>query len=271
MHERRAIIVSISSDIGAQLGERWVKNGWEVAGTYRTMSPALYRLRDLGVELVPLDLNSSAEVDRAADVLNSRIGWERFVLAAGTQQPVGTFEQVKASDWESSVTTNFTRQFRLLGQCMNFRSRATNTRPVVLSFAGGGTNSAPTHYSAYTVSKIATIKMMELLAAEVSDTDFVSVGPGWVRTKIHQETVVAGELAGNNFHETMRRLSEDDFFSLDALIDKICLLLDGPFGAVSGRNYSARSDLIGSGALTRALHENPNLYTLRRFGNDWTP
>ena len=65
--------------------------------------------------------------------------------------------------------------------------------------AGGGTNSAFKFYSAYCISKIALIKMCELIDAEDPKIKIQILGPGFVKTKTHLETIKAGNRAGNNY------------------------------------------------------------------------
>ena len=43
--DRSAIIVSASSDIGAALAARWLKDGWQIYGTYRTRSADVNKLK----------------------------------------------------------------------------------------------------------------------------------------------------------------------------------------------------------------------------------
>ena len=65
------------------------------------------------------------------------------------------------------------------------RERMSN----VVFFAGGGTNSPLPDLSAYAASKIFLMKMCELLDDENEDLNVFIVGPGWVKTKIHEEVL----------------------------------------------------------------------------------
>jgi len=214
-----------------------------------------------------MDLMEFSSVRAAAEELSDE-PWSRLVLAAGSQEPVGLFDVVDPEEWGRSIESNFVRQFQFLALMLPFRSRNLLEQPKVLSFAGGATNRATTHYSAYTVSKIASIKMTELLAAEYLDVAFSILGPGWVKTKIHEATVEAGAMAGKNFHETIRHLKENDFFPMDRVVDAVNWIMNAPPEAVSGRNFSAVHDPWGSDSLIRALLDDEDMYKLRRAGND---
>jgi len=272
MNEKKAqsehcVILSVSSDIGLALAADWLSRGFSVSGSFRTHTDAVRNLESKGLHSVHLDLGDVMAVKEAAETLGEA-PWSRLVLAAGSQEPVGLFEQVGPVEWGRSIETNFIAQFQFLAWMLPFRRRDRGKVPRVLSFAGGATNRATTHYSAYTISKIASIKMTELLAAEVADTAFTILGPGWVRTKIHEATLQAGILAGDNHETTVRHLQNDDFFPLESVIRAINWIMEAPPNAVSGRNISAVHDPWGSAELTSSLISDPDLYKLRRSGNE---
>ena len=100
--------------------------------------------------------------------------WNLFVSAAGTMEPIAPFFSADFDVWEQSVTVNSTAQLRVLHGLWPQRSRD----PVdVMLMAGGGTNNPFTNYSAYCVSKIALIKMCELLDDEEDDLNIFIIGP----------------------------------------------------------------------------------------------
>jgi NAD(P)-dependent dehydrogenase (short-subunit alcohol dehydrogenase family) len=138
----------------------------------------------------------------------------------------------------------------------------------VLLFAGGGTNDAPLNYSAYTISKIALIKMCELLDAEIPDTRFVIVGPGVVQTKIHRATVEAGARAGQNAQRAREALEGSHCTPMERVLDCCDWVVEAPRESISGRNFSIVFDAWGTEALERQLMQDPDLYKLRRSGND---
>lgn len=265
--QQHCVILSVSSDIGLALARDWLERGFAVSGTFRTRTPELEVLENDGLRSVALDLADEGAIGYATDEL-SRIPWTRVVLAAGSQEPVGLFENVDQYEWGRSIETNFIAQFQFLGRLLAFRSRTVSGGARVLSFAGGATNRATTHYSAYTVSKIASIKMTELLAEEMPDVGFTTLGPGWVRTKIHEATLNAGVIAGDNFLTTVRHHEEDDFFPMRGVVDAINWIMESPLPAVTGRNFSAVHDPLTDRRLVQALLTDPDMYKLRRSGND---
>ena len=267
LESSHCVILAASSDIGIALAEDWLDRGLSVSGTFRTYTSAIRDLETKGLRAIQLDLRNTLAVKEAAEALGE-VPWNRLVLAAGAQEPVGLFQDVSPFEWGKSFESNFISQFQFLSWILPFRAQTDWDVPRVLSFAGGGTNRATTHYSAYTVSKIASIKMTELLAEEIPDVAFTILGPGWVRTKIHEATLEAQEKAGPNFATTVQHLEENDFYAIDQVVRAVNWIMESPQNAISGRNISAVHDPWGSEELVRALASDFDLYKLRRFGNE---
>ncbi len=236
MSNKNVIIIGASSDIGTAISQRWTDKGWSIYGTHRARSRS---------GLVHCDLNGDVSVTDACYQL--QIDWDVLVMCPGTLVPIKPFGEGRFHYWQQSIKVNFTNQMRIVHNLLPDRRKDAT----VLFFAGSGTNSAPLNYSAYTVSKIALIKMTELLAAEMPDTKFVILGPGWVKTKIHRETP-----------------PEDvAWTSMKRVVDFCDWVVDAPCELVSGRNFSIR-DWWGTEGLLGWLKENPDMYKLRRYMNE---
>ena len=267
MMKQNRIILSISSDIGFALANDWIEKGYNVSGTYRNYSDKCKDLELMGVELIECDLENLVSTEDAISNFIKKEGWDVLVLAAGTQDPVSSFEDCKFNQWENSIMANFTGQLRFLHGMLPNRNIKKNLTPSVLFFAGGGTNNATLNYSAYTISKIASIKMCELLDAEILDTSFTILGPGWVKTKIHQSTISAKEKAGNNYSKTLEMFENDNFFAMSEVVACCEWIINSKRELVGGRNFSAVFDPWRSEKIN-IIAENDDYYKLRRFGNN---
>jgi len=269
-NKKCAIIISVSSDIGMAMFERWSKNNWDVYGTYRTETDWTKAHNKNRQKFVFCDLSDSVSVSQACSKLRQLCSiWDVLVVLPGTQEPVGPFIDCDFNVWEKSIRVNFINQMRIIQKLLPFRSLSLSEGACVLTFAGGGTNNATLNYSAYTVSKIALIKMCELLDAEIPDTRFAIVGPGWVKTKIHNSTLKAGARAGDNYQRTIDKLASDECTPMDKVLDCCDWLINSPRKFVSGRNFSVVFDMWGSKDLEKKLAEESDMYKLRRFGNDF--
>jgi NAD(P)-dependent dehydrogenase (short-subunit alcohol dehydrogenase family) len=259
----KAVIISVSSEIGQAIAREWIARGIEVVGTFRTDSDQIQELKRSGARLVQCDLSSPHSMRRAEEQLEelSR-GWTILILATGSLEPISLFEQAAFESWESSFVLNFSSQVRIIHQFLPSRSKSTT--PIVITFAGGGINSAPTETSAYTLSKYALVKLMELLAAEMSDVAFVSVGPGWVRTRIHDVALAPAVEHSATASRTRERLRGGPFVQMQRVVDCCSWLVSAPPDAITGRNFSVADDAWGDESLVMRLRSNPEQFKLRR-------
>ena len=261
------IVVGASSDIGAALARDWIRRGVDVIGTYRTASQRLEQLAAGMLALLHCDFRHPGSVDAfAEDVARRRLPWDYLVVCPGTMEPIGPFAESDIDVWSAGFELNFLATLRVVHGLLPSRRRGGAT-PVVILFAGGGTNSAPLAFSSYTTAKIALIKAVELLDAEMPDVRFTILGPGWVRTKIHEETLRAGKAAGAAASETMRRLTGDDFGPMSRVVDCVAWAMHAPREVIGGRNFSVVHDAWDQPALASRLRSDRDLYKLRRAGN----
>lgn len=265
----KAIVISATSDIATEMCLHWKKKGWDLYGTFFSEGVNSKALKNENIPLTYCDLFDPASVDAAAQQLTQQAkSWDFLLFATGSQVPVGPFEQINIDTWVSSIQLNFLNQLRLLHRLLPCRN-PSQTEKSVLFFAGGGTNNAVNNYSAYTLSKIALIKACELLDSEIDDVKFSIVGPGWVKTKIHNATLASGEAwAGKNFEKTKQKLNSNDCVPILDVIRSFEWILSQPKKVVGGRNFSTVFDRWGSAELAELLALDDNMYKLRRFKND---
>lgn len=266
---KKIIVIGGSSDIGSALIDDAINKGWDIKATFRTRSEKIDAAIKRGVgTFIDCDLSNITSVDNAASkLIDGGQCWDVLVLGPGLQDPVGLFEYCNFDEWANSVNINFTNQIRFIHRLLPARDLSHSTPPTVLLFAGGGTNNAPTHYSAYIASKIGLMKMTELLSVEIPDTKFVILGPGWVKTKIHKSTFDAKDRAGVNYKRTLQKFNDDDFVPMQRVVECCNWIFEAEKNLVSGRNFSLVFDKWGSTELNQKLKDDIDMYKLRRSGN----
>ena len=259
----KAIILSISSDIGSNLAESLIKKKYEVFGTYNNNFPKLNIPKQ---NLFKMNIESFDSEGYKSWL--SFIGeWDIFVSCVGNLNPVGKFIEININDWVKSIAENSTFQIAAVINALKFRNLKES--PTVIFFAGGGTNSATDSYSAYTLGKITLIKAVELLDHEIKDTKFAILGPGWVKTKIHDQTLKAREKAGKNYEKTLKMLkSPQKFNTKEKVVEDIIKIINLPKKLVGGRNFSSVHDQINHKILEELYYENKDFFKLRRNLNN---
>jgi NAD(P)-dependent dehydrogenase (short-subunit alcohol dehydrogenase family) len=265
--DRTVIILSASSDIGRALTERYLDAGATVVGTYRAADAVEAFASHPRAHLFRLDLNEPQCFSQLSEALRQRdLSWDLFIASNGTMEPIGPFLEIDGEAWQNTICANALLPCRFLQSIYPLR-RVGRTCTAVF-FAGGGTNNPFRNYSAYCISKIALIKMCELLDDEAEDLKAFILGPGYVRTKIHDETLRAAERAGANLDKTRAFLATDGT-SMDDIYQCIEWGIAQDRAVIGGRNISVVHDpwRKGGQALASALAADGDMYKLRRAGN----
>lgn len=267
---RSIFLLGITSDIGKALAELYLKEGYSVFGTCRDIESGNKFAEKTGIPVVPCDVTNKNSINKAVDKFVQLYGsWDIFISAVGTSEPLGHFFSCDFDSWERSLMTNCTDQLRVLH--VLFPYRCTESISHVAFFAGGGTNNAFPNFSAYCVSKIMLIKMCELLDDENEDLNVFIVGPGWVRTKIHDQVLNNPEGAGESYKKVRQFLdSGEEGTSNESIYKCINWCIGQGKEVAGGRNFSVVHDTWEKGGkeLIEQLRANPDKFKLRRSGNE---
>lgn len=262
---REAFILGASADIGIGLIQSFRADGYRVGGTYRSEKGFADHLTD---DFIHCDFRDARSIDAmVARYVERDMHWNVLISAVGTMEPVGRFFDVPFSEWENSLRINLMSQLEAVHRLYPYRRPGVDNHLVF--FAGGGTNNPMRNYSAYCVSKIALIKMCELLDDECPDLNVFIVGPGWVRTKIHEETLRNADRAGDSYAKTLDFLSSGKAGTdMQDIYDCIAWGIREGRSVVGGRNFSVVHDKWGEEDLRDRLAADQNLYKLRRYSRD---
>lgn len=251
--KRKALICGITSDVGKGIRGFLEIDDWQVFGT---------STRSESRRIAKLDLSDSEAVRNFTKKTSIYKDWSLLCFFAGTMAPIGPFFSLNFDEWEKNLQINLLSQLRLLHSLWDFRSLDYEAN--ICFLAGGGTNSSFDNYSAYCLTKVALIKFVELLASEYQSAKVFIIGPGFMRTKIHHETIRAGKSAGQNLAKTNRFL-ETEGTSIADLYSHLRWCLQNPKEVVSGRNFSTVHDpWRNSDMLASSLVLQPHAFKLRR-------
>ena len=256
---RTAVVVGGTSTIGSGIAERLAHDGWRVFVTARDLKKIDQVTHAVAVEC---DVSRGGFLSTTVQkLLDFGITWDLVVVSVGTLEPVGKFFDVDPRAWCGSVEVNFLGQMMVVRQLWPLRRRAAEVH--IALFAGAGTNGPATNYSAYCVSKIAIIKMCELLSDEEPELNAFAIGPGFVHAKIHRQTLAAGrDRAGAGYDKLMDFL-ETDGTSLDDVYRHLMWCVAAGRDRAGGRNFSTVHDpwRVDDGS---ALEGDPDAARLRR-------
>ena len=258
------IFVSGSSDIGSAIIDDLIRKGHDIIFTYNSRKVARFKK----LLCFKLDISSRENIQEFAK--NKELNnWDHLVVLPGVQNPIGLFNETSCEDWANSIDINFTNQMYLIREMIPKKSNRKNQIKSIILWAGTGSNSAPKYYSAYTISKVAQIKMAELLDKEFDDIKVSIIGPGWVKTKIHKQTIEAGKMARENYQNTIDRFKTNKFNSVKDVVDCFNKIISLKKETVGGRNFSVQFDEWRKNNLVKILNADENMYKLRRDFNDF--
>lgn len=266
---RTIFILGGSSDIGRGLANRYLSQGHRVIISYNKGRKAIDAHPGLTAtanfaHIVEVNLSDDESLSRLQERYH-REGdwwkWDQFISCVGTLDPIEPFLTGDAFAWRKSVDINAIGQLDVLNSLWPFHK----PNPGVAFMAGGGTNGPMTNYSAYCASKIFLIKMAELLADENTDLNIFVLGPGYVKTKIHEQTLAAGERAGANLKKTQDFLATEGT-SIKQIYDCLEWCFSNP-QVSRGRNLDVR-DAWDSGAVVLGHEDDGKLRISRDRGRD---
>jgi NAD(P)-dependent dehydrogenase (short-subunit alcohol dehydrogenase family) len=254
-----ALIVGHDSELGLIAANHLISSGWQVFGTTRRESNVIEG------KIFYCDLDCRTSIENALSLVFTELSHlDLVIISVGRLSPISPILDADFDVWSDAVSLNFVNQIFVIQQLLRHLAAHQKTGTKFLTFAGSGTNSAPKNYSAYTLSKIALIKSMELFTAEHSEHFFLSLGTGWMNSAIHKQTLEAGSLAGDGYLETLRRIEENDFGDPKLYCAFLDWYIDVSDPRVSGRNIALQGDDWQAVEFKSNLIETQDSYKLRR-------
>jgi len=243
-----------------------------------TLADALDQLRSLAPDRVrgaTADVSVPASVEELFGRVSAFGKLAGVVHAAGIYGPIGKIRSLDPDKWLEAVRVNLFGTFLVTRAACRAFSATKNGGSIVL-LAGGGAATPFPSYTAYASSKVAVVRLAETVALEVAAEGIRvnAIAPGFVATRLHQQTLEAGaELAGEFLETTKARLAEGGV-SPGVAARAAAFLLSDRARDITGRFLAAPYDdwehwpehldqLVGS-----------DLFTLRRIvprdrGQDW--
>lgn len=261
---KKVTVLGCNSDIGAFLCNQWLESGFKVVGTYRSRNKNLSKLEKKGLKSIKIDFDNVVTSKKAEEFIDVSLGWDVFISCVGDTEPLDNFIDSNIDLWSQSVQLNFTNQVRFVHYLLNASKPSNLKSRTILFIAGGAMNSATKYMSAYTISKIALTKFVELAQFENNHDKFVIVGPGWINTKIHQKTLNAKGNAKELSEITQRKINENDFNSLEDLRKMLDWVIHSPISLVGGRNFSLTTDAWWESNFLQKLRNDKEMFKLRR-------
>jgi len=189
-----------------------------------------------------------------------------LVNCAGIYGPIGKIFQVDMRKFTEAIQINF---LGTVYMCHSFIPLVkSTTRKKIINFSGGGAASPFPNYSAYATSKIAVVRFTENLSIELSDEGFDvnCVAPGFVITRLHQQTLDAGpRLATIAFYENTKKQIKSGGIPAEKAANLTAFLLSPESDGITGKFLSAPWDPWQDHNFQNCLRNDKDFATLRRI------
>lgn len=191
-----------------------------------------------------------------------------LVNCAGIYGPIGKTTEIDLAKFAEAININF---IGTVYMCSIFAPMIkSETRKKIINYSGGGAASPFANYSAYATSKIAIVRFTENLSIELAEDSFDvnCVAPGFVTTRLHQDTLeVGGEKAGNSFYENTKKQIETSGVPPEKAADLTAYLLSDESNGITGKFISAPWDPWQTEEFREILRSDKDFATLRRIDN----
>jgi NAD(P)-dependent dehydrogenase (short-subunit alcohol dehydrogenase family) len=165
-----------------------------------------------------------------------------LVNAGGVQGPIGPLQENDVDQWAQTIQVNLIGAFHCCKAVLPFMM--VRRRGKIVNFSGGGATAPRANYSAYGASKAAVVRLTETLSEEVKEYNIQvnAIAPGAVNTRMLEETLAVGSLAGARAQEEAQRQLETGGAPPELAASLITFLVSEASGKLSGRLISAPYD-----------------------------
>lgn len=264
LSSKRILVVGATGGIGIEILTELTARGAAVIGTGRNGA----RLADIktagGIPLV-LELDdpyAAAQGARAAVEREFGAGLDGLVLSAGGYGPIGPTRTAQVGDLEKALAANLLSPLAIVQAVSSALDDAAE--PSVAFLSGGGATDAFPFYTAYALSKVATVRLVENLAAEEPSWKVNAIAPGFVATAIHDATMEVDPAATGGFRERTEDMMKRAV-APSVAAELIAFLMSSASHGISGRLISAVWDPWREAAGVEALRHHTSFGRLRRI------
>ncbi len=270
-----AIVTGAGRGIGRAIALAYAREGAKLALAARSESElqeVVNAASDLGAEAiaVPTDVTDPQDTDRLAQRTVEQFGRiDVLVNNAGISGPMGSLQDNDVADWINTINVNLTGTFLVCRAVIPMMLNRSSGR--IINLSGAGATNAWSNMSAYCSSKVAVVRLTEVLAQELDGKGITvnALGPGSVHTTMWDKmTEQAADVGADFIHELGLRVTSGGGASIDECAELAVWLASGESGALTGRLISAATDDFRG--LSPRIGEimAGEAYTLRRVGLD---
>ena len=246
---RVAVITGAGRGIGRTIALAYAREGARLALAARSepeLEQTVAAVAEMGGQAiaVPTDVTDPAHTERLAGAAVERFGRiDLLVNNAGISGPIGPLQDNGIAEWVDTITVNLTGTFLVCRAVIPVMLGQGGGK--IINLSGAGAANAWSNMSAYCSSKVAVVRLTEVLAQELADKGIAvnALGPGSVHTTMWDKMTEDAAQAGATFiHETGLRVTSGGGASIDECAELAVWLASDESAGLTGRLISAATD-----------------------------
>ncbi len=281
LHGKNVLVTGGSMGIGFACAEKCIDSGAQVIICARDFGPLSDSVQKLDakasgkISSIVADVSDVRQVEALFQSVKKQLGRiDAVIHCAGVYGPIGSVMEINPEEWLEAIRINLYGSFLVSREACR-QMKQTGGGNIVL-FSGGGAATPFPYYTAYACGKVGVVRFAETLAQEVEPFNIRvnCIAPGFVITRLHDDTIKAGELAGQKFFETTIKQIESGGVSPSVSAGAAVFLISDEAKGITGKFVAAPYD--GWASWPKHLEElqGTDIFTLRRIvprdrGMDW--
>ena len=266
-----AIITGGGRGIGRAIACLFASEGAKVVIVSRTENEVKKAVDEIrgngGIALgLPGDVSNILSVEQVVDETTRNFSTiDILVNDAAVQCPIGPFVNTDMKEWIRNFEINFFGTAMLCKAVLPVMMEKRKGK--IINLSGGGSTLPRPFFCAYGVSKTAVVRFTETLADEVRDFNIQvnAIAPGAVNTRMLEEVISAGNLAGDAEMKAARRRKEEGGVSPEVPAGLALFLASKASDGITGKLISASWDSWGESDFVERLRGDSDFATLRRI------
>ena len=272
LKNKNVILTGAGRGIGRIIACKFAKEGASLALLSRTRDELeetfeLIKSDSPSSFINPVDISVESQVKNVFSLIQSRFKTiDVLINNAGVQHPIGKFHENDFLVWKENIVTNLFGAALLTHHVLP--EMIKNKKGKIINMSGGGSTNPRPYFSAYAVSKTAIVRFTENLAMEYKDDhiDINVVAPGAINTRMLEEVLAVGGLAGPESLDALKR-KEQGGNNPDTAAELFAFLSSDESDKITGKLISAPWDPWKEQEFQQELKTNKDLGTLRRIDN----
>jgi len=274
LKNKNVILTGAGRGIGQVIAQILAEEGASIALLARTKGEleetlGLIKSRSPLSFMCVTDISNEKQIKEAFTTIKCTFNSiEVLINNAGVQGPIGKFHENNFQTWQQNIHINLFGTALLTHLVLPEMIGQMSGK--IINMSGGGSTSPRPNFSAYAVSKTAIVRFTETLAEEYQDynIDINAIAPGAINTKMLEEVISAGLLAGVELSDAKKRKNKGG--NDPKVAASLCSYLASDLSdGISGKLISAPWDPWESSDFQDQLRESKDLGTLRRIDNKY--